>query len=231
MFWIDPDGMLSKQMFTDGFWAAASTDFSSSAGHTSTFDSTSSSESQSSNWKSAFKQIGEALENMDTSLDGGDWPPWTHNDIINEAFAGVLNHKELNILYKASFDADGEEFQSLDNSHRHAMSAPGQTPQEAYIEAVNFIDKQVAIYNEKGGEKGLEALGFAMHTLMDASSPSHRGYQTWYGTKGVSNFSGAIFHFLKESQATRNDITKTGATIKEFYQNVINGKSWRKDGF
>ncbi|PKG42682.1 hypothetical protein CXF67_08955 [Psychroflexus sp. MES1-P1E] len=64
--------MLSKQMLTDGFWADTATDSSSSAGHTSTFDSTSSSESQSSNWKSAFKQIGEDLENMDTSLDGGD---------------------------------------------------------------------------------------------------------------------------------------------------------------
>ena len=231
IYFIDPDGMAPKPSEEDN--------------EESLRDRVNAITRMTSVNRSAWDAVGQVESLSQTSSGESDegesdgewgediknWPTGTHNDIINEAFASILSQKELNILYKASKDADAKEFQTLENSFRHGMRAPGQSIQEAYSKAVDFINQQVALYNEKGGEEGLRALGFVMHTLMDMTSPSHRGYQTWYGTKGVNNFFAAINHVLKESTPSRNDISRTADIIKEFYINVINGKPWKREGW
>jgi hypothetical protein len=67
----------------------------------------------------------------------------------------------------------------------HAMRAKGQDAGDAAGLAVTFITQKMAEYktlmNEGKTEKAYEALGMAMHPLMDATSPSHEGFQEWAG--------------------------------------------------
>lgn len=63
------------------------------------------------------------------------------------------------------------------------MRVPGQNAQQAWEAGNNFVrtEMQAARDLEKAGkhEQALERLGNAMHTMQDATSPSHGGFQEW----------------------------------------------------
>ena len=116
----------------------------------------------------------------------GQWPEQVHNEIIRNAFSGGgynLSSSAIAGLMKGSKTADSSQYQDLAHSYMHAMRMPGQSAEEAAGLTVTFINQQVAEYKKLmavGQEgKAYEALGMAMHPLMDATSPSHEGYQEW----------------------------------------------------
>jgi hypothetical protein len=45
----------------------------------------------------------------------------------------------------------------------------------------------------------LQAFGNALHTITDKTSPSHEGYQRWYGVKDPLAWPGDAWHFLREA--------------------------------
>jgi RHS repeat-associated protein len=116
----------------------------------------------------------------------GKWPTPVHNTIIKRAFSGgnyMLSPKIIAAIQRGSAEADSGKYQDTGHSYMHAMRAKGQDAGDATGLAVTFITQKMAEYktlmNEGKTVKAYEALGMAMHPLMDATSPSHEGMQEW----------------------------------------------------
>lgn len=108
--------------------------------------------------------------------ENGKWPTWIHHRIIQQAFQGILSQRQIDILKKASDDTDKKPNQNKENNKKHYMAQPGQSPEEAAAEAEKFIDDQQNAYLSKSNDDvALAELGAGMHTLMDKTSPAHRG--------------------------------------------------------
>jgi hypothetical protein len=85
-----------------------------------------------------------------------------------------------------SASVDGIANQFGDSSYMHAMRAPGQTAADAKAKACRFIKDHLAIYNRYKSDPfprmqryAFQALGEAMHPVIDSTSPVHSGWQVW----------------------------------------------------
>ena len=117
----------------------------------------------------------------------GKWPEEVHNTIIARAFSGgknKLSSSAIAAMQRGSIEADTMKYQDNAHSYMHAMRAPGQSAEEAAGKTVTYIMQKVAEYKKEmaAGQEGkaYEALGMAMHPLMDNTSPSHYDYQEWH---------------------------------------------------
>ncbi|MXV50382.1 RHS repeat-associated core domain-containing protein [Pedobacter sp. HMF7647] len=90
---------------------------------------------------------------------------------------------ELDELNAGTEYADSDPFQTGDNSYRHAMRNKSQTVAQAKSEADAFVRKQFALAKKLKAEgKIVEAyyqFAIGLHTLQDATSPAHAGFQEW----------------------------------------------------
>ncbi len=118
----------------------------------------------------------------------GKWPEEVHNTIIFRAFSGGkynLSNNALSALMRGSKRADSNPYQNPSHSYMHAMRAADQSHQDAERMMNNFIKQKVGEYktllSQGTTDKAYESLGMAMHPLMDATSPSHEGFQEWSG--------------------------------------------------
>jgi len=88
----------------------------------------------------------------------------------------------------AFVDRTANQF-AVDSSFQHAMTDPGQSVDEARKKACQFILTNISLYEKfKDSNVGRyrtmahRALGMALHPIMDSTSPSHEGWQTWEPT-------------------------------------------------
>lgn len=145
----------------------------------------------------------------------GKWPEQVHNTIISRAFGEgqyKLPASAIAAMQRGSKNADSPQYQDNAHSYMHAMRAPGQSAEEAAGLTVTFINQQVGEYRRliAAGQtdKAYEALGMAMHPLMDNTSPSHEGFQEWSGMLPViPNAFKAISHGNAESEKIFNSNT------------------------
>jgi RHS repeat-associated protein len=118
----------------------------------------------------------------------GHWPTDIHNQIIDRAFPGLSN-AQRQILKNASAAMDQcIACQSHGNAYQHAMRAPGENIDKAKSDTQNFINgKESAATNAMNASKttsasglnkdALTAVGDAMHTESDKTSPAHTDAQ------------------------------------------------------
>jgi len=71
----------------------------------------------------------------------------------------------------------------------------------------------------------LYELGQGMHTLMDATSPSHKGWQTWYGaywdiSVGVKHYTDGASHLVHEMMPD-DGVGEAVFIIRSFYLNSV----------
>jgi RHS repeat-associated protein len=101
-----------------------------------------------------------------------------HQDAIDTSLAFVAEDRRA-ILRSAQERVDLDQV----NQYKHAMRLPNQSAADAREKAQAFIDKNMerAIELERSGNwaMAMEHLGAAIHTLQDATSPSHRGFQVF----------------------------------------------------
>ena len=140
----------------------------------------------------------ELMGEYDLWGDGGEWPTWTHNEIIRMAFENLLSPHEIKVIQNASLVADGPEYQTPEMAYRHGMRAPGQSIKEAQALAYDFIKQQRSKFIQLTGDEALTELAFTMHTLMDMTSPTHKGWQVWDGTDSFENKIKALNHVMGE---------------------------------
>ena len=77
-------------------------------------------------------------------------------------------------------------YQTPEYAYMHSMRAPGQSREDAARKACDFIRQNLQIYRSlkdsgiaKNKRVAYKALGEALHTVMDSTSPSHRGFRIW----------------------------------------------------
>ena len=107
---------------------------------------------------------------------------YVHQRATYQVIGINLSRSENKILADAQVYADGAQFQNGESSYRHAMSGPGQTPDEARAQANEFVRGQFEkAWAAESREDALFQFGIALHALQDATSPSHEGFQQWTG--------------------------------------------------
>jgi len=157
-------------------------------------------------WNRYSYVLNNALNMVDRN---GQWPTYTHKEIINEAFPG-MSTRDLKILNDASEEVDTH--QEACNSWMHGMS-DGTDPNraEAIYVAMQRGDQQITTDEAEArvdqakwiaeGHTGLSPtaltkFGNALHIITDRLSPAHVGYQPWYGQSKWNP--SAWLHFLHE---------------------------------
>lgn len=129
----------------------------------------------------------------------GMWPAAVHDRMIREAFGGTISQDQFVVLSLASRYADKGEFQTINNSFRHAMTPAGWSQSTAQNYYNNFISDQFLKAVSLGStDQALFQLGIAFHAIMDNSSPTHKGFQDWKGLANMEAF--GLVHSLGEGE-------------------------------
>ncbi len=128
----------------------------------------------------------------------GLWSTRIHDRLIDKAFPD-LSKKYRDVLKRVSRNVDRD--QSREGSYRHAMRYPGQSVEDARGKMEKFINNRLNEYESKKSrgkmEEAYEALGEVLHPVMDATSPSHEGFQEWRGLRHPYE---ALRHWLRERE-------------------------------
>jgi hypothetical protein len=140
------------------------------------------------------------VNNVDAS---GNWPTrvkHVHQAAIDDELLFLPDH-DREILKAQQVFIDGDAFQTSYYSFVHAMSSPVHTVDRARNKANQWIREELTLARqlERAGkhDEALMHLGNAMHTLQDATSPSHNGFQFWDGSWGKTSKE-ARAHVAKE---------------------------------
>ncbi|MFA4919293.1 MAG: RHS repeat-associated core domain-containing protein [Thermodesulfovibrionales bacterium] len=160
----------------------------------------------------------------------GRWPTPVHNTIINRAFEGTLSPAAISALQRGSKEADSLKYQGQAFSYMHAMSnaLTNQSPEEATRLMNNYISQSVNEYktlmSQGKTDAAYEALGMAMHPLMDATSPSHEGMQGWAGTFPIIDGTTmkAYIHGRKETEDVFNSNPAYSSRAVESIKKIYN---------
>ena len=85
--------------------------------------------------------------------------------------------------------ADTDQFQTAETSFRHAMRNGNQSVSEAMIKADLFVRSQFTFAKKLLGQGKVHEAYFefavGLHTLQDATSPAHGGFQVWNGNESL----------------------------------------------
>jgi hypothetical protein len=100
-----------------------------------------------------------------------------------------LDPSLLNALEEGSQSVDDLSNQGTDTAFQHAMRAPKQSPADAQSKMCDFVNQNMDSYhaladdadgNQLELQYAYQALGRALHPIMDSTSPAHAGFQIWY---------------------------------------------------
>jgi hypothetical protein len=91
--------------------------------------------------------------------------------------------------------------QSVSGSYKHAMKSRYQSAATAKAKANDYVRQHILRAEEllcckPDLDEALHQFGLALHTIQDATSPAHTGFQTWY-SPWTDPF-GAKSHIKKE---------------------------------
>ncbi|QTA24632.1 RHS element core protein [Escherichia albertii] len=119
---------------------------------------------------------------------------WVHQRAGFLVFGQQLTWDERSIVSDAHYLADSAQYQTIPLSYRHAMRTPEQSVSDACQQSNKFVREQFnkAWAAQKGGnrKKALTEFTIGLHTLQDATSPSHSGFQVWDGDLSIAHMLG-----------------------------------------
>jgi len=194
-------------------------------------------------WNRYAYSLNNPLRYVDPN---GKWPTGVHNEIIQTAFPG-LTTGQIQLLQQASSDTDyvisfnGKSPQDPANSYIHSMSdgVHNQDPREAQQRAEAFVNANEqdarawqAIYESAGGQ-GLSAnalyhLGIALHTVSDATSPAHAGYQPWNGTDSARNKGAGLAHLNSERKPSPEQLANAVRAERDAFRSTFGDARYRE---
>lgn len=109
---------------------------------------------------------------------GNPWPTNIHNQIIENALGSRLSFEQLEKVKKGSYDAD--QLQGIEYNHIHAQRSSSQNVRDALVNTRNYFAQEAYKFVITGD---YEALGRALHPIMDAYAPPHQGFSVYDGFK------------------------------------------------
>lgn len=106
--------------------------------------------------------------------------------ITRRALAGPASSYQTNLMADEQYKFDSET-QDPAYAPQHAMARPGQSPEDARREANIFVRNRICtarrLFANGNEADAMRYLGQAMHTMQDAASPEHHGFQpAWPNT-------------------------------------------------
>ena len=111
----------------------------------------------------------------------------------------VNNEIKVRALTDAALEADSKQYQGGESSYRHAMRDETETPEQAKVKADAFVRDKFAKAKQLLAEgktyAAYKEFGLGLHTLQDATSPAHNGFQKWTGEE---NWVQEKWHAIKE---------------------------------
>ncbi len=160
----------------------------------------------------------------------GAWPTPTHEAMLDRAFP-KLDSATMNYLKLASRQADDPFIGGQNNGHsyQHGMREQGQSVNEAQALAGKFYTDSIntAIAEKSAADKSgrppsdfgvYNALGAAMHLVMDLTSPAHIGFQVWNWPQLNDDRS----HVARESRApTEQEMNAAVAMMRTAFAQVF----------
>ncbi|MGD9630854.1 MAG: RHS repeat-associated core domain-containing protein [Pyrinomonadaceae bacterium] len=130
----------------------------------------------------------------------GIWPFNVHQAIGSRALAGRATPYQIEVINRANerFDA---RTQDLAYAPQHAMRRQGQSVEDARAEANQFVRTKICEAREYAGRGlntyAMQSLAEAIHTVQDAASPAHAGFQEAWPNDVLSIVLNSS-HYLKE---------------------------------
>lgn len=121
------------------------------------------------------------------------WPSkfgwYTHQNSVKRVLKDKLTKAELNRVVFAVYDADRSEWQTVEFSHRHAMTPVNVSAEQAKKDANSFVATEIQsaqrLYAANNWYDAMLHLGYAIHCLQDATSPAHAGLK--FTKEGMPN--------------------------------------------
>lgn len=119
---------------------------------------------------------------LNSSDPKGLWSAAAHHYIYQSAFPGI------DAGYLADINSGSDWVVYLDQfnfgSYMHAMRAPNQSAADAQAKSCEFIQENMDYFNKFKDSTHFKhlayrALGRALHTITDSTSPAHEGWQEW----------------------------------------------------
>lgn len=108
-----------------------------------------------------------------------------HQDSARRVLGNSLSAEHMGWLVQALYDADNSEWQTVEMSHRHAMTPRYENRRVARRKANEFVrGNLVAAQNaarRNDWKEAMTRLGFAMHAMQDATSPAHANFRVYHG--------------------------------------------------
>ena len=162
---------------------------------------------------------GDPVGNVDPL---GLWPSqhgfYVHQDVLLYVVKDKVETRFFNALINGQEYADSNPFQTGESSFRHAMTNKGQSKCQAIQYADSFVRNQFALaqkYKSSGTDFGMSRALFhfsvAVHTLQDATSPAHSGFQQWSDSPSYADLVG---HVLFETVFSQTNNPSTQALIE-----------------
>ena len=172
--------------------------------------------------------------------DNGLWPNSTHGEIIDNAFPGLTSN-ERNILKASSYNMDYKNklYGDIDPqdpraSYLHEMSdgnAYDKDPASAMFVARELADRFISDNEAAAADSqrdwiasghtdlnpaSLVLFGNALHPVTDGTSPTHEGFQPWYGPRDPR----AVLHVLGEHWITKVQMVAAVAAARQAYRDT-----------
>lgn len=182
---------------------------------------------------------GNPLNRIDPT---GLWATPAHNAILRDAFPGATPEM-LEALQAGSERADSVllGYQGPDYAHMHAMTSDSLDSHQSCKKLNDFFAKYLALYQSNlksanywsaRGNNAMAnlairdayfALGFALHPIMDNTSPAHSGFQKWSNSDAprhgvfstsIENVNGLTPALIKKTIHDIHQAMATGVGIK-----------------
>ena len=153
----------------------------------------------------------------------GQWPTrygWdTHQESARRVLNDRLTPEELKMLTDGIYEADNDEYQTVPNSHRHAMTPGDESKTDARKKANDFVrDMLNKARNATSVADAMKYLSYAMHAMQDATSPAHAGFRKYYG--GKRELAGHVWEELFDPGAGSN-LDKATEMAYKYYKGEL----------
>ena len=130
------------------------------------------------------------------------YPVDYHQQIGSEALEGLATARQIQSINWSNGDFDSRTQDSIYAPY-HAKRRPGQSVEDARDEANDFVRRKICLareYESRGWYTlAMHELGKAIHTLQDAKSPAHVGFQEAWSGDPLSNILNYPGHLASET--------------------------------
>jgi hypothetical protein len=128
-------------------------------------------------------------------------PLSTHQNSMGRVLDGRVSPTELLILQQEQYNWDGES-QDVAYAYAHALRVPGQSIEEARQRANAWVRANITTARNLAANgyrnQAMFYLSRAIHTVQDATSPSHAGFNEAWEDTTLQTFN-HIPHYLAEA--------------------------------